>query len=134
MRCARCDGDAVVDRPYARDHLCAVHFRTVVEERVRRELHRQIPGFGRGTVAVALSGGKDSAVALALTQRYFARRPTVRVVAVSVDEGIAGYRAPTLERAAELCSSLGIEHRIVRAADRLGTTTDAAARELPGIA
>lgn len=134
MHCSRCPEEAVIDRPYAGDHLCAPHFRTSVEERVRREFHRQAPRVRDGTVAVAVSGGKDSAVALALTHLYFRRRPTVRVVAVSVDEGIAGYRSATLERAATLARSLGVDHRIVRAQERLGTTTDAAAGALPTVA
>jgi len=93
-------------------------------------MHRQLPRYSRGTVAVALSGGKDSAVSLALTHRYFRRRPTVRVVAVSVDEGIAGYRPATLDAARRLTESLGVEHHVVRASEELGTTTDRASLEL----
>lgn len=130
MRCSRCESPAVVDQPYAQAHVCARHLAESVRERVRREMHRQLPRFARGTVAVALSGGKDSAVALALVHRYFARRPTVRLVAVTVDEGIAGYRPATIARAAELARSLGVEHRIVRAETELGTTTDATALRL----
>ncbi|MGA8711298.1 MAG: TIGR00269 family protein [Thermoplasmata archaeon] len=132
MRCSTCETDAVIDQPYRGVHLCAEHFRGSVEDRVRREMHRQLPRFGAGTVAVALSGGKDSGVALALAHRYFRRRPTVRVVAVSVDEGIAGYRAATLEAAKALTNSLGIEHRIVSAQEAIGTTTDRTAQDLPG--
>jgi uncharacterized protein (TIGR00269 family) len=132
MRCARCPDEAVIDRPYARDHLCAAHLRTSVWERVRRELHRQAPAFSGGTIAVALSGGKDSAVALAMTQRYFGRRPNTRVVALSVDEGIAGYRSRTLACAARLTAELGLEHVTVRARDELAVTTDEAARAMPG--
>ena len=95
-------------------------------------MHRQLPRFGQGTVAVALSGGKDSSVALALSHRYFARRPTVRVVAISVDEGIAGYRDATLRAARELTGRLGVPHVVVSAREELGTTTDRAAEELPG--
>ncbi|MGI0053609.1 MAG: hypothetical protein ACREC5_03755, partial [Thermoplasmata archaeon] len=61
MGCDRCDRDAVIDQPYCTGHLCAEHLRRSVEERVRREMHRQLPGFRGGTVAIALSGGKDSA-------------------------------------------------------------------------
>lgn len=96
-------------------------------------MHRQLPRFSGGTVAVALSGGKDSSVALALAAAYFGRRPTARVVAVSVDEGIAGYRSRTLETAASLARSLGIEHRVVEAEAELGTTTDRLARARPGV-
>ena len=95
-------------------------------------MHAQLPRFGRGTVAFALSGGKDSAVALWLAHRYFARRPTVRLVAISVDEGIAGYRTKTLDAASSLTRSLEIDHRVVRASEELGTTTDESVRELPG--
>jgi uncharacterized protein (TIGR00269 family) len=132
MRCDRCPEEAIVDRPYAGDHLCAVHLGVTVFDRVRREMHRQAPRFVRGTVAVALSGGKDSATTLAMTQRYFSRRPTVRLVALTVDEGIAGYRSSTVESARALTGRLGVEHMIVRARDVIGTTIDETAARLPG--
>jgi len=132
VRCSTCDAPAVIDQPYRGAHLCESHFRESVEERVRREMHRQLPRFGHGTVAVALSGGKDSGVALALAHRYFHRRPTVRVVALSIDEGIAGYRAATLKAARALTDSLGVEHRIVSAQESIGTTIDRTASDLPG--
>ena len=130
MRCSSCDAPAVIDQPYRGAHACARHFTESVDERVRREMHRQLPRFSHGTVAVALSGGKDSAVTLTLTHRYFRRRPTVRVVAVSVDEGIDAYRPATLDAARRLTASLGVEHRVVRASDELGTTTDRAALQM----
>lgn len=131
MRCSFCDASAVIDQPYAGAHACPAHFIEGVEERVRRETHRQLPRFAGHTVAVALSGGKDSAVALVLAQRYFQRRPKVRLVAISVDEGIAGYRTATLAAAQALTQHLGVDHRIVRASEELGTTTDSAAEILP---
>ncbi len=132
MRCDRCPEEAVVDQPYRGAHLCERHFGDSVRERFRRELHRQLPKFSRGTVAVALSGGKDSVVTLALSASYFARRPTIRVVAITVDEGIEGYRPATIARASEVCRSLGVEHRVVRAREQLGVTTDVMARASPG--
>lgn len=132
MRCSSCESPAIVDQPYRSAHLCDRHLRASVEERVRREMHRQLPRFPRGTVAVALSGGKDSSVALALAHRYFGRRPTVRLVAISVDEGIAEYRPTTLSAAERLTAGLGVEHVVVRASEEIGTTVDSSARDLPG--
>jgi uncharacterized protein (TIGR00269 family) len=132
VRCSTCAEAAIIDQPYRARHLCDAHFRRSVEERVRTELRRQLPRDRVGTVAVGLSGGKDSAVALALTHEYFDGLPRAHLVAISVDEGIDGYRTATLRAAAELTGRLGIEHRVVRAADALGTTTDRAVARLPG--
>ncbi|MCI4364049.1 MAG: TIGR00269 family protein, partial [Thermoplasmata archaeon] len=134
VRCDRCELEAVVDQPYRQAHLCRTHFLASVEERVQRELHRQLPAFPGGTVAVALSGGKDSVVALELAARYFAKRPGVRLVALTVDEGIAGYRTGSIRAATAAAERLHIQHRIVRSQEELGTTTDAAALELPLLA
>jgi uncharacterized protein (TIGR00269 family) len=132
VRCSSCDGEAVIDQPYRGSHACREHFAGSVHERVRREFRRQLPRGRVGTYAVALSGGKDSTVALALTRAYLGSAPGVRLLAISVDEGIAGYRSAALEAAASLTQRLGIEHRIARASDELGTTTDRAAARLPG--
>ena len=132
MRCSTCSKEAVIDLPYVSQHLCEQHFLGSFQERVRRELHRQLPRFRGGTIAVALSGGKDSATALALTQRYFASRANLQLVALTVDEGIAGYRSATIERARDLCRTLGVEHRVIRAIDEIGTTTDEAVGRLVG--
>lgn len=97
-------------------------------------MHRQFPAFPGGTVAVAVSGGKDSAVALQVTARYFARRSNVRLVGITVDEGVAGYRSHTIPAAAQLCAELGVAHRVVSAEQTLGMTTDVAATRLPELA
>jgi uncharacterized protein (TIGR00269 family) len=131
VHCSSCDAPAVIDQPYRGRHACSRHFLGSVEDRIRSEFHRQIPRFSEGTIAVALSGGKDSAVALAAAHRYFGRRPSVRLVAVTIDEGIEGYRPGTLVAARRLTEQLGVEHRVVRAEAELGTTTDRAAAELP---
>jgi uncharacterized protein (TIGR00269 family) len=131
VRCSSCDGEAVIDQPYRGRHLCRDHFLRSVEERVRQELRRQLPAERGGTFAVALSGGKDSAVALARTHDYLRALPSARLLAISVDEGILGYRGPTLEAARSLTDQLGVEHRVVRAVDEIGTTTDRAAIRMP---
>jgi uncharacterized protein (TIGR00269 family) len=122
----------VVDQPYRGAHVCAAHLIASVDDRIRSEFHRQLPKFSQGTIAVALSGGKDSAVALRATHRYFGRRPTVRILALTVDEGIAGYRPATIARARELTEQLGVEHRTISMEEQLGTTTDRTARDRPG--
>jgi uncharacterized protein (TIGR00269 family) len=132
VRCSSCPGEAVIDQPYRARRLCAPHFRASVESRVRQELRQQLPRPRSGTIAVALSGGKDSATALALTHDYAERLPDLHLIAISVDEGIDGYRTATLAAAHALTERLAIEHVEVRAKDELGTTTDRTVAHLPG--
>jgi uncharacterized protein (TIGR00269 family) len=120
----------VIDRPYDGSHPCERHFRDSVRDRFRREMHKQFPRFSGGRIAVALSGGKDSAVALSLVHGYFARRPGAEIVAITVDEGIEGYRSATIRQASALCERLGVTHQIVSAKSLLGTTTDETALRL----
>lgn len=131
MRCDKCESTAIVDQPYRRAHFCESHFQATVANRFRQELRRQVPKFTEGTIAVALSGGKDSAVALTLTTEYFGQRPNVKVVAVTVDEGIPGYRPATIRAARELTERLAISHQIVRFSDAFRTTTEQGLHTLP---
>jgi uncharacterized protein (TIGR00269 family) len=131
VRCDQCPTSATIDQPYRGAHLCDAHFTRSVERRAHRAIRQQFPGFRGGTIAVALSGGKDSSVALALTHRYFDRRSNVRLVAITVDEGIVGYRTSTIRAASELTQQLGIPHQVVSHRDLLGLTTDEAAARLP---
>ena len=57
-------------------------------------------------ILVAISGGKDSAVLLSMMSDIIGRRD-IELIAVCVDEGIKGYRAPSMEFAKELAESLG---------------------------
>jgi uncharacterized protein (TIGR00269 family) len=123
-----------MDLPYAGSHLCRNHFRIFVEKRVRRELHRQAPGLNGGTLAVALSGGKDSSVMLSLLVKFLGMRRNVKIVAITVDEGIEGYRSKTIAQATKLTESLGVEHMIRTFKDELGTSTDIAAKTITDLA
>ncbi|EQD31184.1 PP-loop domain-containing protein, partial [mine drainage metagenome] len=99
MECSRpsCGRIAILDQPYAGAHLCREHFRSSVWERFRRQMHRQAPGLSGGVLAVALSGGKDSSVVLSLLARFARGRPDLLVTALTIDEGIEGYRPATVE-------------------------------------
>jgi uncharacterized protein (TIGR00269 family) len=77
-------------------------------------------------LAVALSGGKDSTVLLHLLRRLL---PEADLVAVTVDEGIDGYREATLRSAVANTRRLGIEHVTLSFRDLYGNTLDELVRE-----
>lgn len=75
-------------------------------------------------VAVAVSGGKDSLTLLNLLVKLESRFPKSRLTAVSVDEGIKGYRDEALDIARRACEQLGVKQLVVSYQNLFGTTAD----------
>lgn len=80
------------------------------------------------TIAVALSGGKDSVVLLRILWKLERRFPPARLVALTVDEGISGYRSEAVSISRDTCKELGIEHVVVSFEELFGVTMDEVAR------
>ncbi len=71
--------------------------------------HRMIRG--GDLVAVAVSGGKDSLALLHILDQM-SKSHNFRIHAVTIDEGIPGYRNEALEIAGEYCGKLGVKHGV----------------------
>ena len=109
---------------YSGAHLCEKHFCDFVEKRVKHELRRQMKLKGGERIAVAVSGGKDSTTTLHLIHNILGERRDLRIAAVTVDEGIAGYRESSIPIVAGNCRELGIEHIVVSFKELFGVTMD----------
>ncbi|MEM2906228.1 MAG: TIGR00269 family protein [Candidatus Bathyarchaeia archaeon] len=124
MRCLRCGLDAVFRRAYSGEGLCRSHFLNSVESRVYTTVKQHQMLTPTETIALALSGGKDSTSLLHMLVKIERRFPKARLVAVTVDEGIKGYRDEAVRIAAENCAKLGVEHRLVSFLQLYGFTLD----------
>ena len=108
--CSRCDSPAVIHQPYSGQHLCQVHLAQSIRKRTSKALRAQLelPSDARdekgnaAVILVCISGGKDSAVLLDMMVNIVGDRRDVELVCGCVDEGIEGYRAPSLECARQL--------------------------------
>ncbi|HUR64327.1 MAG TPA: TIGR00269 family protein [Candidatus Thermoplasmatota archaeon] len=121
--CSKCPGPAVTFLRYAGAHLCRAHFLQSFERRAKAEVARQ-GGLPEGRVAVALSGGKDSVAALHFLRKLTRDHPRVELAAVTIDEGIAGYRDSALAICEEVTQRLGVPWHVVRTQDLAGYTID----------
>ena len=63
-------------------------------------------------IAVAISGGKDSAVLLYILHKIESAFPKSEIVPVTIDEGILGYRNRALESARKLSQSLDLDLQV----------------------
>jgi len=122
MNCGTCGREAVTFIRYNGTYLCGEHFSRYVEKRVHREVRRQ--GLRSGVVAVALSGGKDSLACLYLMHDIVSPHRDKELHAITVDEGIAGYRPHSLAVARKHCRLLNIPHHVISFQEEMGLTLD----------
>jgi len=123
--CSVCKSrDAFFFRPYSGERLCRKCFVESIEAKVRATVAKyQMFNFD-DRIAVAVSGGKDSISLLHVLTKMERHHPEASLVAVTVDEGIKGYRDEALEIAATNCQKLGIEHHVVSFKELYGFTLD----------
>jgi uncharacterized protein (TIGR00269 family) len=124
IKCKKCNHDAIIFQKYSGMHLCKRHFIEDVERKIKLTVRRDYSIKKNDVIAVALSGGKDSSVALYIMHKILGNRPDIQIVAISVDEGINGYRPQSLELAKQLTETLGVRHIIKSFKDEHGATMD----------
>ena len=84
-------------------------------------------------VAVGVSGGKDSLSLLYVLKMLFDQHPnnSNELVAVTIDEGIEGYRDESLKIVEEFCAELHIESKVLSYQSLFGTDMDRAVIKRP---
>ena len=122
--CNLCGEPAVLFQPEKQRHLCGTHLVAEVETRVASTIRDEDLFRPGDRIAVGLSGGKDSTALLLILSRLLPSLPETELAAITIDEGIAGYRADTIQSAEELTRRLGVEHRIVSFRDLVGKDLD----------
>ncbi|MCL2134491.1 MAG: TIGR00269 family protein [Candidatus Bathyarchaeota archaeon] len=75
-------------------------------------------------LAVAVSGGKDSLSLLHVLVKLQKYRPKTTLMAVTIDEGIQGYRDEALEITIKNCNTLNVPLHIVSFKELYGLTLD----------
>ncbi len=116
-KCSKCGKEAVICREYEGRALCKKHFSIDINKKVKKTIREGNLVESGDTIAVGLSGGKDSAVMLEQLVEIFGDRPDIDIVAIAVHEGIDPYRDESISAAKEMCDELGIELKIGRYSD-----------------
>ena len=122
--CSYCEDQAVFYEPIRKRHFCKAHLIENIETRVYSTITESKQIQSGETVAVALSGGKDSTALLVILSRLLPKLQGTRLVAITIDEGIAGYRTETMRAAENLTNQLHILHKTVTFRDLVGKDLD----------
>ena len=124
MNCSQCRNKAVTYIRYSGQHLCKEHFIDFFESRVFKEFRKQVDLSKVSRIGVAVSGGKDSIVALRMIHKIVGERRDCDIFGITIDEGIEDYRASSLEIAIEEYERLGVDYEIRSFEESFGQPLD----------
>lgn len=108
--------------------MCREHFIEFLESRVKHELRNQVNLKPGDRIIVGVSGGKDSTTTAYLLKKILSHRRDIEIIAVTIDEGIDGYRNIALEKLIPFMKKIGIEHHVFSFKDYFNYTMDEISR------
>ena len=110
MQCQKCENTAVYTRKYSGESLCSECFSNSILRKAAKTISKYKMIKNDELVVVGVSGGKDSLVLLSILKKM-SETHNFRIIAVTIDEGIPGYRDEALEIVKSFCSKLDVEFR-----------------------
>jgi uncharacterized protein (TIGR00269 family) len=122
MRCDRCNSESVIFQRYSGLHLCRQHLAADIEAKAKRAIRTHHWMERNDHIAVALSGDKKSSALLRFFHTLTSGRRDITLSAITIDEGIAGYRDPA--GAVKFAESLGIPCAVGSFLDEYGAGMD----------
>ncbi len=123
MKCDRCQNTAVYSRKYSGENLCSECFSNSILRKAAKTISKYNMIQNGQLVCVAVSGGKDSLALLHVLSKM-SKNHNFRLHAVTIDEGIQGYREEALEIVNKFCAELGVTHSVYSYKELFDLTLD----------
>jgi len=114
--CTKCQKEeSLYYRAYSGEYLCKKCFLRSIESKAAKTISKYSMIEYGDKVAVGVSGGKDSLSLLYVLKMLFDQHPNNgnELVAVTIDEGIKGYRDESLQIVKDFCAQLNIESKVL---------------------
>lgn len=122
--CDKCGSqEIIIKRKQSGQKLCKDCFIKFIQNKVIKDIRKYKLIEKGDKVLLGLSGGKDSVMLLDILSTL-EKRGIIELVAVTIDEGIKGYREEGVEIAVRNAEKLGIEHKIVSFKECFGKSLD----------
>src|SRR4030066_1909086 len=95
MKCDKCENEAAYSRKYSGENLCSNCFSTSILRKTAKTISKYKMIKNGDVVCVAVSGGKDSLSLLHILDKM-SKTHNFQIKAITIDEGIPGYRNEAL--------------------------------------
>lgn len=123
MKCDRCENMVVYSRKYSGENLCSKCFSSSIVNKTTRTISKYNMIKSGDVVGVAVSGGKDS-LSLLQILKEISLEHNFTLKAITVDEGIPGYRDEALKIVEDFCKKIDVEHKVYPYSSLFGTTLE----------
>ncbi|MGI0004310.1 MAG: TIGR00269 family protein [Candidatus Nitrosotenuis sp.] len=123
MKCDRCQNRAAYSRKYSGENLCSDCFSNSILRKAAKTISKYNMIKNGELVCVAVSGGKDSLALLKVLSKM-SKNHNFRIHAVTIDEGIEGYRDEALQIVKNFCNEQGVVHTVYSYKDLFDLTLD----------
>lgn len=127
--CTKCQKEeSLYYRAYSGEYLCKKCFLRSIESKAAKTISKYSMIEYGDKVAIGVSGGKDSLSLLYVLKMLFDQHPNNgnELVAVTIDEGIKGYRDESLQIVKDFCAQLNIDSKILSYQSLFGIDMDQA--------
>lgn len=129
--CNKCNKKhTVFHRRYSGENLCRSCFMYSIEKKTLQTISKYSMLRFNQRIAVGVSGGKDSLTLLHILKKI-SKRNNNDIIAITIDEGIEGYRNESLSIVKNFCKNEEILLRIFNYKDLFGSNMDEAIMERP---
>jgi uncharacterized protein (TIGR00269 family) len=123
MKCDWCENVPVFSKKYSGENLCSGCFTNSLVRKTVKTISKYKMIQRGDVVGVAVSGGKDS-LSLLHVLKQISLTHNFTIKAITIDEGIPGYRDEALQIVSDFCSKLQVSHKVYPYKDLFGTTLE----------
>ena len=123
MNCDRCENTVVYSRKYSGENLCSDCFSNSIIHKTTKTISKYNMIKSGDMIGVAVSGGKDS-LSLLQVMKKISLNHNFKLKAITVDEGIPGYRDEALKIVEDFCKKFDVEHKVFSYSSLFGTTLE----------
>jgi len=124
MKCYRCGKPADTILSDSNLPVCKLCFSNYIERKVIKTIRHYKMLKYNDTIGIAYSGGKDSVVLLHILYKIEQSFPQSKVIVITIDEGIRGYREEALKAVRKNVDLLDVEWHLFSFKELYGNTLD----------